>query len=88
MKKHTSFSAQRTAIRILLKAPIGRRQLDDELGWTNSCQCIRMLRERFQIETTLDHQKRAIYSLPYSEKDKAYEFLAESGRQAGGESDV
>jgi hypothetical protein len=85
MKKHASFSAQRAVIRILLKAPIGRRELDDELGWTNSCQCVKLLRSRFNIVTTLDSDKRAIYSLPASEKPAAYRFLAESGRPASGE---
>lgn len=85
MKKHTSRSARLAVIRRLLQSPAGRVELDNLIGWTNAPMCIRMLRGRFQIETTLDDDRRAIYSLPSSEKDKAYAFLAESGRSASGE---
>lgn len=76
MKTASRKAAKPIVIKALLNRSHGRVELDQLLGWTNSCQCISELREQgFSILTTLDESRRAIYSLPFSEKPIAYQYL-------------
>lgn len=76
MRKHTKHSARAATIRRLLQKPCPREELDNLLGWLNSPEIIRHLRQRqIGIETELDDQRRAVYSIPPSEHSTAKKYL-------------
>ena len=69
---------QRRILRRLLTAPCSREELDTFLDWTNSPEAVRKIRESgVDIQTTrMEGSRRAVYSLPASEKPIVYKLLS------------
>jgi hypothetical protein len=69
---------QRRILRRLLEKPCGREELDTFLGWTNSPESIRLIRESGVdiLTTRLEGSRRGVYSLPAAEKPNVYKLLS------------
>jgi hypothetical protein len=69
---------QRRILRRLLEKPCGREELDTFLGWTNSPEAIRLIRESGVdiLTTRMEGSRRGVYSLPATEKPKVYKSLS------------
>ncbi|OQX15721.1 MAG: hypothetical protein BWK73_05800 [Thiothrix lacustris] len=77
MERHTRYSALSATIRRLVHSPCTREELDTLLGWQNSPEIIRKLRERgVPIETEINDQHRAVYYITAPMKEKAKLYLS------------